>query len=227
LAGTIGPATYAAWRQTALGRITEAIEHRLILDLAGDVTGKRVLDAGCGDGLLTRSLGERGAHIVGLDADRRMLVAAAARAAGGGVHAEFVEGRLERLPFADNAFDVVVAVTVLCVVSDASVAVREIARVLRPGGRLVIGELGRWSLWAARRRVRGWLGSGLWKAARFRTAARLRALIGDAGLSVGAVRGAVYYPPVGCLARILAPADRSFGRVTTLGAAFIGVAATK
>lgn len=159
MVGTIGPATYAAWRQTALGRITEALEHRLIVDFAADVAGARVLDAGCGDGLLACSLAERGAHSVGLDADRRMLVAAAARAGGRGVHATFVEGRVERVPFADDVFDVVVAVTVLCFVSDASVAVREIARVLRPGGRLVIGELGRWNTWAARRRVRGWLGS--------------------------------------------------------------------
>ena len=227
LVGTIVPATYAAWRQTALGRITEALEHRLIVDFAADVAGARVLDAGCGDGLLACSLAERGAHSVGLDADRRMLVAAAARAGGRGVHATFVEGRVERVPFADDVFDVVVAVTVLCFVSDASVAVREIARVLRPGGRLVIGELGRWNTWAARRRVRGWLGSPVWKAAQFRTVADLRSLIEHASLSVVAVRGAVYYPPVGWLARALAPVDRWFGHVTTVGAAFIGVAGKK
>lgn len=227
LAATIGPAGYAAWRQTVLGRTTEALEHRLIVEFAGDVAGERVLDAGCGDGLLVCALADRGAHVVGLDADRRMLVAAAARTRRRGVRATLVEGRLERLPFADDVFDVVVAVTVLCFVSDASVAVREVARVLRPGGRLVIGELGRWNTWAARRRVRGWLGSPLWKTAQFRTAATLRSLIEDAGLSVVAVRGAVYYPPVGWLARALAQADRWLGHVTTVGAAFIALAGRK
>lgn len=227
LAATIGPAGYAAWRHTVLGRTTEALEHRLIVEFAGDVAGERVLDAGCGDGLLVCALADRGAHVVGLDADRRMLVAAAARTRRRGVRATLVEGRLERLPFADDVFDVVVAVTVLCFVSDASVAVREVARVLRPGGRLVIGELGRWNTWAARRRVRGWLGSPLWKTAQFRTAATLRSLIEDAGLSVVAVRGAVYYPPVGWLARALAPADRWLGHVTTVGAAFIALAGRK
>ena len=225
--GAIEPAAYAAWRQTLLGRTTEALEHRLIVELAGELAGKRVLDAGCGDGLLTCSLAKRGAYVSAIDMDRRMLTAAAAGAAGGRIHATFVEGRLEHLPFPDAAFDVVVAVTVLCFVSDASVAVREIARVLRPGGRLVLGELGRWNLWAVGRRVRAWCGSPLWKAARFRTAAALCSLIDHAGLSVLAVRGAVYYPPVGWLARALAPSDRWCGRVTTVGAAFIGLVGGK
>ena len=137
-----------------------------------------------------------------------------------------MQGRVERLPFPDAAFDVVTAVTVLCFVPNAAGAVREMARVLRPGGRLVLGELGRWSLWAFIRRVRGWLGSRTWKMARFRTPADLSALAEGAGLSVAAIRGAVFYPPVGMLARALAPFDSWLGRLTTFGAAFIAMRAT-
>jgi hypothetical protein len=81
------------------------------------------------------------------------------------------------------------------------------ARVLRPGGRLVLGELGRWSLWATSRRLRAWLGATTWKAAHFRTAEELRALLQQAGLSVVTVRGAVFYPPIGLCAQALAPLD--------------------
>jgi hypothetical protein len=92
----------------------------------------------------------------------------------------------------------------------------EIARVLMPGGRLVIGELGRRSLWAAQRRMRGWLGHPVWRAVKFRTAADLRRLAEAAGLRVVTIHGAVHYPPSGVAARLLAPIDLWLGRETTL-----------
>lgn len=89
-----------------------------------------------------------------------MLEAASARSARGRAQRpRLVEGRIEQLPFPDGSFDVVVIVTVLCLVADRADAVREAARILRPGGRLVIGDLGRWSARAARRRVKAWRGS--------------------------------------------------------------------
>ena len=222
---TIGPEAYVSWRAEQLGAITERIEQRLILDMMGELVGRRLLDAGCGDGALVCAAASLGADATGIDPDPTMLVAARSRAEQAGLHATFLDGRVERLPFTDASFDVVASITVLCFVPDAAGAVREMARVLRPGGRLVLGELGRWSLWAAFRRVRGWLGSSTWKAARFRTATELRALAEQAGLSVSAIRGAVYYPPVGMLARILAPLDAKLSRLTGFGAAFIALGA--
>ncbi|MEW5982552.1 MAG: methyltransferase domain-containing protein [Acidobacteriota bacterium] len=208
--------------------MTEALEQRVMIDLAGPVEGMRVLDLGCGDGPLTAALRERGGRAVGIDIDRSMLRAATARSGGrAGEPAQFVHGRIDRLPFPAGVFDVVVATTVFCFVSDPAAAVREAARVLRSGGRLVIGDLGRWSTWAARRRVRGWLGSRLWRTAHFWTAAELSALVERGGLSVRTVRGSVYYPPVGLLARALAPLDRWLGPLATVGAAFIAIAAIK
>jgi ubiquinone/menaquinone biosynthesis C-methylase UbiE len=221
----IGPNAYDGWRATSLGAVTEALEQRLILDLMGELRGARVLDAGCGDGALACAAAAHGAAVTGIDPDPAMLAAARARAERAGAHAVFLEGRVERLPFADASFDVVSAVTVLCFVADAAGAVREMARLLRPGGRLVIGELGRWSLWAMTRRLRGWLGAETWKAARFRSARELRALAEQAGLSVTAVRGAVFYPPVGLCARALTFLDPWLGRLTTIGAAFIALRA--
>ncbi|MBI4264709.1 MAG: class I SAM-dependent methyltransferase [Acidobacteria bacterium] len=221
-----GPKTYEQWRGTTLGHITDILEQQCIVDLMGPVQGRCALDLGCGDGVLTATLAERGARAIGVDADRTMLDVAIARR-GRGDRPQYVEGRIETLPFPDSRFDVVVVVTVLCLVTDRTAAIREAARVLRPGGRLVIGELGRWSVWAARRRVRAWLGSTLWRSARFTTATELSRLVERAGLTVEAVRGAVYYPPIFMLARLLAPLDRWLGSRTTAGAAFIAVAAVK
>lgn len=221
----IGPQAYASWRTTSLGAITEAIEQRVVLDMMGELAGARVLDAGCGDGALVCASASRGADATGVDPDPAMLAAASSRATRAGVRATFLEGRVERLPFPDASFDVVASITVLCFVPDAALAVREMARVLRPGGRLVLGELGRWSVWAAIRRLRARLGSATWQAARFRTANELRSLARQAGLSATAIRGAVYYPPVSLMARALAPVDPWLGGITTFGAAFIALRA--
>ncbi len=223
----IGPGAYDSWRATSIGAVTDAIEQHLILELIGDLKGARVLDVGCGDGVLACAAAARGAVVTGVDPDPAMLAAARARAEHDGTHVDFVEGRIERLAFADATFDVVAAITVLCFVADAHGAVGEMARVLRPGGRLILGELGRWSLWAAIRRLRGRFGAATWKAARFRTAGGLRALTENAELRVSVIRGAVFYPPVGFCARALAPIDLWLGRLTTFGAAFIALAASK
>jgi len=223
----IGPEAYASWRATPLGAITERIEQRLILDLMSDLAGRRVLDAGCGDGVLICAAASRGAVATGIDPDPAMLAAARSRAREAACGATFVEGRIEQLPFHEASFDLVAAITVLCFVPDALGAVREMARVLRPGGRLVLGELGRWSGWAAIRRVRGWLGSSTWATARFRTAAELCLLAEQAGLSVSAIRGGVYYPPVGMLARTLASLDSRLSGLRTLDAAFVAVGAER
>lgn len=225
---TEGPTEfYARWRSSRLGQITDALERQLLFELLGAVAGKRLLDVGCGDGALASEFARRGAIVTGLDAAPEMVAAARRRSEIEVTRLHLVAGRAERLPFGDAAFDCVLAVTVLCFVREAEQAVSEMARVLKPGGRLVIGELGRWSLWAAYRRIRGWLGDPTWRAAMFRTATELRRLVDAAGLHVIEIRGAAHYPPCGIAARLLAPVDLWLGRRTTLGAAFITVSATK
>ncbi|MEP1105760.1 MAG: methyltransferase domain-containing protein [Alphaproteobacteria bacterium] len=198
-----------------------------MLGLIGPPAGRRILDVGCGDGALTLELAARGARAVGVDSSAAMVAAANGRAAAAGAGVTFETGKAEALPFEAGTFDVVVAVTVLCFVGDTTRAVAEMARVLKPGGRLVVGELGRWSSWAALRRIRGWLGSPVWRRARFRSAGDLRRLVDGAGLTGVSVTGAVFYPPCATAARLGRPMDARIGRCTTAGAAFLALAATK
>ena len=218
---------YARWRSGPLGQITDRLEQQLLFELAGSVAGKTVLDVGCGDGALASEFARRGAIVTGLDANPAMIAAARRRTEIEATQLHLVEGQAEKLPFNDAAFDLVLAVTVLCFVRDAERAVVEMARVLKPGGRLVIGELGRWSFWAAYRRIRGWLGHPTWRAARFRTAFELSGLVSAAGLQVAEIRGAAYYPPCATAARLFAPFDLWLGRQTTVGSAFIAISAMK
>jgi ubiquinone biosynthesis O-methyltransferase len=221
------PKVYARWRATEIGVTTGRLETQLMLELVGDVTGRRVLDVGCGDGEFAMQLAGRGAIVTGIDASAAMIDAANERAKQQKVNVSFRVADAQHLPIPDGQFDIVTAVTILCFVDDARPVFREAARVLRPGGLFVIGELGRWSTWAAVRRVRAWLGSRLWRGARFRTANDLRRLAEQAGLAVKAVRGAIFYPRSNIAARLVSPFDQALGRHTTIGAAFVVLAAWK
>jgi ubiquinone/menaquinone biosynthesis C-methylase UbiE len=219
--------SYNRWRSSTLGQITDALEQKLLFELLGSVAGKMLLDVGCGDGALSSEIARHGAVVTGLDADPVMIAAARRRTESEGVPLRLIEGRAEELPFGNATFDCVLAVTMLCFVQDTKRTVAEMARVLKPGGRCIIGELGRWSLWAAHRRIRSWIGDSIWQAATFRTAGELRGLAHAAGLDVVMIRGAAHYPPCGTAARLLAPIDLWLGRRTTFGSAFIAVSATK
>ncbi|WP_156756145.1 class I SAM-dependent methyltransferase [Actinokineospora pegani] len=110
-------------------------ERPAMLALAGEVTGRRVLDAGCGSGSLSAALRDRGAVVTGIDASAAMLALARRRL---GVDAALHVGDLNgRLPFADGAFDDVVASLVLHYLRDWGPALAELRRVLKPGGRLI------------------------------------------------------------------------------------------
>jgi SAM-dependent methyltransferase len=90
---------------------------------------RRVLDAGCGDGVFARAVAAP--VVVGVDSAPAMVE----RARGRGVDAR--EARIEELPFGDGEFDVVVCNWVLYHLPDLEAGIRELARVLRPGGRFV------------------------------------------------------------------------------------------
>jgi 2-polyprenyl-6-hydroxyphenyl methylase / 3-demethylubiquinone-9 3-methyltransferase len=110
------------------------------LQALGDLRGRLVLDAGCCGGLVARELAAAGATVVGMDRSGGSL-----RVARRAVGTPFrpVQGRLERLPFADEAFQVVVAADVLEHVPDLPAATAELARVLAPGGSLVFDTINR------------------------------------------------------------------------------------
>ncbi len=224
---SLGPALYSEWRAADIGVITDHLERALILELAGTVAGLRVLDVGCGDGDLALALWDCGAQVTGIDASLEMIDAARLRARNQKAAIAFEVATAEHLPVPSEQFDMVVAVTILCFVQNAAPVFREMARVLRPDGRLIIGELGRWSSWAAARRIRAWRGSAVWRRARFRSQRELKSLAEQAGLTVQTVRGAIYYPRWRFAARLCAPWDRALGRLTTVGAAFIALSAIK
>jgi len=199
----------------------------LLFELIGAVAGRHVLEVGCGEGALSVKLHRAGATVTAVDPSWDMLMAAKSRLRLEQCPVALAQAAGERLPFATASFDIVLAKTVLCFVDEAQAMVDEMARVLRPGGRFVIGELHKWSSWAVQRRLRAWFGSALWRRGRFRTASELRRLATTSGLNVETVRGAIYYPRLAVAAQSMARFDDCFSRVTNLGAAFLALTATK
>lgn len=94
----------------------------------------RVLDVGCGGGLLAEEVARLGCTVIGVDPSHGSLTAARAHAATQGLAIEYQGGRGEALPFAAESFDVVYCCDVLEHVSDLRQVVAESARVLKPGG---------------------------------------------------------------------------------------------
>ncbi|MEH1098306.1 class I SAM-dependent methyltransferase [Micromonospora sp. CPCC 205561] len=110
-----------------------------MLRLAGDVRGRRVLDAGCGSGPLSAALRARGAVVTGFDVSAAMVDLARQRL---GADADLHVADLSApLPFADAEFDDVVASLVLHYLEDWSGPLAELRRVLKPGGRLILSVI--------------------------------------------------------------------------------------
>lgn len=107
--------------------------------------GQRVLDVATGTGMVAFALAQRGCEVVGLDQSEAMLGAARARLAHSPQLADrvrFVRGEAERLPFADGEFDALTFTYLLRYVDDRAATMRELARVVKPGGRIGMVEFG-------------------------------------------------------------------------------------
>jgi ubiquinone/menaquinone biosynthesis C-methylase UbiE len=216
---------YDAWYETALGAVAHRVELRLIAELAAPERGERALDVGCGTGIYSAWLAEQGLEVSGVDRDPAMLAASRAKAP----QVQLVEGDATALPFAEGEFDLGVAVTLFCFLDawERRAAARELVRVVRPGGRVVVGELARVSLWAAQRRIKGWRGSATWRSAHFTSAGELQALLRDAGATAVHARYCLYLPPwdVPALVRRAEAIERLGRPLGGLGAAFVVVRA--
>jgi ubiquinone/menaquinone biosynthesis C-methylase UbiE len=189
------PDEYRQWFETSLGEEAARVEKDLVLSLAGIRPGEQVLDVGCGDGIFTGPAAVIAGAAVGLDRSAEMLAAAARRHTDqSGIR--WVHGDATALPFPNESFDVVLAVTVMCFAAAPERIVKEAARVLRPGGRLVIGELGRHSSWALVRRLRALRPGSPWSDARFFSRNELQRLLEGAGLRDVTAEGAVFFPPL-------------------------------
>jgi SAM-dependent methyltransferase len=129
---------YALWSETydqplRLFPIEQPVMHALLDPLAPST----VLDAACGTGRYSAYLAARGHQVIGVDRSAAMLAKARTKRP----QSEFREGDLEALPLADGSVDAAVCALALVHLPEVGKAVAELARVIRPGGRLIISDV--------------------------------------------------------------------------------------
>ncbi len=143
------PDAYDQWFSTPIGSLVKKYEAELILDLLKPGQGEVILDAGCGTGIFTLDILSSGSKVIGLDISLPMLIQARKKLKGfpfGIVLADMLH-----LPFSESLFDKVVSITALEFIWDAEAAIRELFRVTRRGGALVVATLNSLSPWASKR----------------------------------------------------------------------------
>ena len=135
--------TVTAYRQQSAGYDAEAggglfaADEPVVAECLHGRTPGVALDAACGTGRFAEFLAKRGHRVIGVDSSPDMLAHARRRVPDG----EFYVGDLDRLPLADDSVDVVVCSLALVHVPDLQPVLAEFARVLRPGGDLVISDI--------------------------------------------------------------------------------------
>jgi SAM-dependent methyltransferase len=113
---------------------SDSAQLETVLDVLGDLRGKRVLDAGCARGRFAKHLAARGARMYGVDLTETFLKDARTNVPA----AAFTRGSLSALPFRAEAFDAVYCIEALEHLPDTALAVREMTRVLKKQGTLLV-----------------------------------------------------------------------------------------
>lgn len=109
-----------------------------ILKMLGRVVGKNILDAGCGEGFLSRLMAERGASVTAADYSGKMLEIARECTAAD-LRIDYLHANLEHLDMLnDDTFDIVVSCVVVQGIPDYQAAIKEMYRVLQPGGTCIL-----------------------------------------------------------------------------------------
>ena len=120
--------------------------------VSGPLPQEQAVDLGCGTGSYTVSLRQQGLSVMGVDISERMLDVARRKSSGDIV---FVQSDLRRLPFASEQFDLAICNVVLEFVSDPGAVLSEAYRIVKPGGRLIVGLIAKHGPWAKQYARRG------------------------------------------------------------------------
>ncbi|OGM25076.1 hypothetical protein A3D00_03875 [Candidatus Woesebacteria bacterium RIFCSPHIGHO2_02_FULL_38_9] len=133
---------YTAWAETydTIPNLLIEVEEPVVKELLREFAKGFVLDAACGTGRYSEFLYSLGHKVTGLDQSSAMLRQAKIRSP----KVKFIKGILTKLPFDDSCFDLAVCALALTHVSDIGLSIKELFRVIRPGGNIIISDVHPW-----------------------------------------------------------------------------------
>lgn len=140
---------YDSWYRTEFGRYAHGLEKNLIMDFAKPDKGEKILDVGCGTGTYGLEFAKIGLEVTCLDMSERMLKIAKTKSGD----IDMILGNAEGMPFRDNTFDLIVGITLIEFLDRPEKAIQEMKRVLKREGRIILGVLNRFSLFAFYERI--------------------------------------------------------------------------
>ncbi|MFI5397829.1 MAG: class I SAM-dependent methyltransferase [Candidatus Binatia bacterium] len=190
-------ARYDAWYDSPLGAACLQSELALLRRAARALAGKIVLEVGCGSGRFLLALAAGTADAVGVDRDTAMLDLARRHTPGSTAQrCTWMAGDASALPLADGVFDVVFESAVLCFCTDPVAIIREMVRVCRPGGTVLLGELNPYSPWQWWRRLKAAFGVGPFQGASWHWPRDILSALAASGCEVEWVGRTIFSPPV-------------------------------
>ncbi len=167
---------YDRWYETRWGRYADQRQRQLLVHMCEPQPGEQVLDVGCGTGRYLQWFAEMGLEPTGVDNSAEMVQVARQRLAGSGEEGHVLLADGTDLPFADDSFDLVTAITVLEFVEHPDRLIAEMLRISRD--RVFLGVLNRYSPYYLQQRLRR---GRILSRARFYSVGEVLRLVREAG----------------------------------------------
>lgn len=137
---------YDDWYETSMGAFVDRVETKAAFSLLDPKAKMKILDAGCGTGNFSIKLVKAGCYVTGVDLSLKMLEQAEQKFPDDAV--KLHKGDICGMGFKDNTFDAVISMAAFEFINNPAVAYRELKRVVKPGGRIVIGTIQNGGSWA-------------------------------------------------------------------------------
>ncbi len=184
---------YDSWYETARGAFIDKVESQAAFELFSPEPGYLILDAGCGTGNFSIKLSKMGCHVTGIDISPDMLAIARLKANCLFLPIDFIAMDMDRLNLPDNCFDGVFSMAAWEFICEPDKAFAELYRVLKPGGKLLIGTINKDSSWGQLYMETSSSDPlSVFASAQFKNSADLAALAPD---KLVAQRGCLFIPP--------------------------------